>query len=262
MSMGFVARNSIIINRDGKEYEPNTPLSLGAGFAIRNTIFNFRFRLPVFTPNEDKYGETEALDIQIHHFGKQFLYDVFFQRYEGFYLDDREIEIIPDMMVQQIGFEITYLFNGKKFSSKAAFEQNELQLRSAGSLALGGGIYYYDMDLGTDSLTGKQPDFNNLILGINLGYAYTWVLNSHWLMTGIASVGAGFGNETDELGDGNIKVLPITFARGAIGYHRSGWGIDFSFLIHSKKLHYSEGSLDLTGTNFQIAFIKHINRLF
>lgn len=257
MIMGFVSRNYIQIDKD---YKPNSPINLGIGLSVKNTLLRFGLSLPVVSLNEDKYGKTENTDIQIHHFGRHFLFDLFYQRYKGFYSDDKETKLFPDMLLQQIGFEGTYLFNGNKFSSKAAFGQNEKQLKSAGSFVLGGGVYHYKID----TLSSKSQSFNNLLFALDAGYAYSWVLSDNWLITGIASVGITLGNETEKLKDGKIKVYPTVFARGAIGYHKSSdWGIVFSFLLNNKSVHYPHNNkFDLTAINMQISLIRYLDGFF
>lgn len=255
----FTSRNSIQID---KEYKPNTPLNLGIGFAIRNTVINVALQLPVLRQNEEKYGKTENTDVQIHNFGRYFVYDLFYQRYKGFYSDDRATRLSPDRLLRQIGFQGTYIFNGSKFSAKAAFQHRERQLKSAGSFILGGGLYHYKVKYTTETDL-RQISFNNLLLGLNVGYAYSWVVSEKLLMTCAASAGITLGNEFNELKNGKIKIYPTTFVRGAIGYHESIWGVNLSFLLHNKSL-YSPTNIkhELTAMNMKVAFILHIDRFY
>ena len=90
-----------------------------------------------------EYGKTKVLDFQIHNYGRNFIADVFVQNYKGFYTEKRKtITLYPDVSVRQIGAEGTYLFNGKTFSAKAAFQHSEKQLQSTGSFAIGVGFMF------------------------------------------------------------------------------------------------------------------------
>ena len=199
---------------------------------------------------------------QLHNFGRYFVFGLFYQRYKGFYSDDKETRLSPDRLLRQIGFQGTYIFNGSKFSAKAAFQHRERQLKSAGSFILGGGLYHYKVNYTTE-FNLRQINFKNLLLGLNTGYAYSWVVSDKWLMTCVASAGITLGNEIDELKNGKIKIYPTIFIRGAIGYHESVWGINFSFLFHSKTLHNSDiNKLNLTGINMKLSYILHIDSFF
>ncbi len=254
--IGFFSRDYIVVTEDTK---PNSPVNFGIGFALRNTLVKFSYNFPIIKRDDKKYGKTEITDIQIHNFGRHYLIDAFYQRYKGFYSDKNDIIILPNMSVQKIGFGGTYLSNGKKFSAKAAFEQNEKQLQSIGGYALGGGVYYYKIGLESPG----QLSFNNLLLEINAGYSYSWVINDNWLIAGIATAGITLGNETEKLKDGIIKVYPTILARGAIGYHQSFWGIYFSFLIHNNSLQYSNNKkLNLYSIDTQISNVIHFNSFF
>lgn len=254
--IGFLSRNHISVAEDIK---PNSPINFGIGFAFKNTLFKFSYKFPVVKMNEDKYGKTDITDIQIHNFGRHFLFDVFYQRYKGFYSENNETKILPNMSVQKIGFGGNYLFNGDKFSAKAAFTHDEKQLQSVGGYVLGGGVYYYKIGLESP----EQPSFNNLLLELNAGYSYSLVLNNNWLIAGIATAGITLGNETEKLKNGKLKIYPTIFARGAIGYHHSFWGIYFSFLLHNNSLQYSNNNkLNLTAIDMQISNVIRFNSFF
>jgi hypothetical protein len=74
-----------------------------------------------------------------------------------------------------------YLFNGKKFSYAAAYDQSVIQKRSAGSLMAGLMYNYTNIDYATDS----NGDIVYLMQGVGkvklwqgsvgAGYAYNWV---------------------------------------------------------------------------------------
>lgn len=254
--IGFFSRDYISVTEDIK---PNSPINFGIGFAYKNTLFKFSYKFPIVKMDENKYGKTDITDIQIHNFGRHFLIDAFYQRYKGFYSDQNDIKLFPEMSVQKIGFGGTYLFNGEKFSSKAAFEQDERQLQSAGSYALGAGLYFYKVGL----QSAEQLTFNNLLLELYAGYSYSWVPNKHWLLAGIATAGITLGNETEKLKNGKIKIFPTVLVRGAVGYHHSFWGIYFSFLLHNNSLQYSNNNkLNLTAIDMQISNIIRLNSFF
>lgn len=269
MFVGFVGTNSIQINDGNKDYIPNYPLIAGIGFSIKNTIFSGSLGYGFFPlKNEEEYGKTKSIDFRIHNYGKQFILDLFFINYKGFYSQDEEKEILtgvyPDMTIQQIGAEGTYVFNGKQFSSRAAFQQSEIQLKSAGSLLLGGGAYYYKVNGFQNDFTENDIKKKNIQLGINTGYAYSWVINRYWLLSGMATVGANVGNEPEKLKDWKLEFYPAVFARFAGSYHKNDWGVVLSVLLNNKSIHLLNGKeeLNLTTLGLQLSFVKHLDNIF
>lgn len=191
--VGYVSTNSLEMITADKKYMPNNPLNLGAGISVKNTVINMIFDYGLFPLKGKAYGKTKLTDFQIHNYRKHLVLDLFIQRYKGFYDPlsvDRGIVSYPDLSVSQIGGEGTYVFNGNKFSVRAAFEQSEKQLKSAGSFLLGGGVYFQKIGLDSMMLINGRSPINNFQTGLNLGYGYSWVINNRWQLSGIAKIGA------------------------------------------------------------------------
>lgn len=123
----FVATNMLMIGNGEMEFSPNSPIKAGLGFSIKNTVINFRVSTSIARVEGSEYGKTKATDFQLHNYGRKFILDLFVQRYKGFYEQDNggALTLYPDVSVSQIGAEATYVFNGDKFSSKAAFQQGD-----------------------------------------------------------------------------------------------------------------------------------------
>ncbi|MHA3789964.1 DUF4421 family protein [Flavobacterium hauense] len=260
MVKAYISRSGIEIEHNKKGYSPNNPTRLGIGFSLKNTVVNLSSSFGIF-PVEKDLGKTRSVDFQIHNYGRKFLIDLFYQKYKGFYNDDDNVMLYPDTSAQQIGGELTYVFNHDRFSTKAALEQTEKQLRSAGSFLVGGGAYHYKLRL-EDAFGAQKNSINNFQLGVSAGYGYTWVINKYWLLSGMATAGINMGNEVDVLEDGKIKLYPTAFARGGAGYHKDDWGIGMSFIVNNKLVYYTSDSFSLTSVNLQITYIKHFDRVF
>lgn len=261
MLAGFVANNSIQVQAGDKQYSPNNPMSVGAGFLLHHTVLNLRFGYGFIPIKGKEYGKTRSVDFQVHRYGRRFLLDLFYREYNGYYREEKEIiTLYPNLSVRQIGAEGTYIFNRRRFSAKAAFEQSEKQVRSAGSPLLGGGMYWHEIELDKNMPLPEHDPIDNFQLGLNAGYAYSWVIGRHWLLSGAATVGANFGNEPELLKDGKIKVYPTVFARGVASYHRSDWALSLSLLIHNKSVYLRDGDmLSLTSLNVQLGYVKHFD---
>lgn len=260
---GFLSNNSLEINEDNKIYKPNNLVKLGLGFSLKNTVFNFRYDVGVAQVGGKEHGPTKSVDFQVHRYGRRFLLDLFFLKYKGFYEGEKEIRLYPELSVNQIGAEGSYLFNSSQFSAKAAFEQSEKQLKSAGSFILGGGTYLYKIKSDRDLLATGNKYISNFQLGMNAGYAYSWVLGNHWLLSGMAKGGINIGNELQLLERGKINAYPTAFARGSAAYHKLDWVVSFLMLVNGKSLYSSQNRiLDLTSVNFEISYVKHFDNFF
>jgi hypothetical protein len=184
----YLSRNYIEIQQEGKDYKPNNPMSLGAGLSLKNTVLYLEYCWGLKFTTNPKFGKTSSLDFQLHNYGRKLLFDISYQNYKGFYHqsdkssdnENETIELYSDLKVRQIGAEVTYLFNGKRFSAKSAFAQSEKQLKSAGSFALGGGIYQNHISSGERLFATENFVANNLQFGITFGYAYSYVINKNY----------------------------------------------------------------------------------
>lgn len=257
----FVANNALLLQQGSKEYSPNNPLTVGVGFAIKNTVVNTRLSYGVADLKGKEYGRTRIFDFQLHNYGRKFILDLFIQNYKGFYTENRIITTYPDISVQHIGAEASYLFNGNKFLAKAAFQQSEKQLQSAGSFVAGGGIYGYRLKLGSElSVPDNKNYLDNLQFGVNGGYAYSYVLNPYWLLSGMATVGANVGNNPEAIKGGKLKMYPTAFARGAASYNKPNWAVAFAMLIHNKSVYaVQDTSFTITALSMQLTYVRRFD---
>lgn len=264
--MGSVSTSYVQVDDGTNHYTPNYPLTTGIGLAIKNTIVSLDAGYG-FIPlkNKNVYGRSKMTDFQIHRYGNNAIVDLYFQNYKGFY-SEKKIgivdHILPDMRVTQIGAEYSYLLNGKQFSSKAAFDLNEIQKKSAGSWLLGGGAYY-SLIKGLQSEENNGDQLENIQLGINAGYVYSYVLSEHWMLTAMAKGGVNFGNTPENISKGKVEIFPTAYARFAGNYHKNDWGLSLSILIGSKPVSPLNGStVSMTTLSMQMAYVKHIDYLF
>jgi len=82
-----------------------------------------------------------------------------------------------------------YVFNSRRFSYSAVFDQTCIQKRSCGSILLGANYLYNRMRLDLGGLGNFY--FRNKMLGIGGGYGYNLVLPRQWLISTSALLEAG-----------------------------------------------------------------------
>lgn len=249
-----------------KKFMPNTPMSLGLGVSVNNTIINLSYGHGLSFMKDAEKGKTKALDFQIHNYGRKFIIDLFIQKYHGFYTSDnldKNIQLYPDLNIQQYGAFGQYVFNNKKFSYKAAFNQNERQLKSAGSFLLGGGIYFTKIGSDSSFVHKSRNSLRNFQFGVSGGYAYTWAINKRWFTSGSITTGINFGTERiNDFGKQKIEIYPTFFPRISAGYNKEKWSLGLSYvnnLIFSSFSDNNNNNIGLVSGNLQIAYIWRLN---
>lgn len=265
--LGYVSTTSLEIDGDGRHYSSNYPLTTGVGFALKNTLLGFQVGyglVPLKSRRE--YGKSKTLDVRLHHYGRKFMLDVLVEDFKGFYSGQewgKAEEIHPDMSVKQFGLEGSYLFNGSRLSSKAAFGLNEIQLQSAGSVLLGGGVYYYDVEGIGEESSNPSGSFENMQMGVNGGYAHSWPVSQRWMLSGMVKIGGNLGKATRQVQGKGLSIYPTAVARFASSYHKADWGLSMVVLLNSKSIYPMQNDmLGLTTVNMQLSYVKHLNNLF
>ena len=92
-----------------------------------------------------------------------------------------KVELINPIKVHTVFVDGYYLFNGKRFSYAAAYDQSVLQKKSAGSLMAGAMYYHGSVDYASHSngdLIYMMKGLGKIKLwqgSVGVGYAYNWV---------------------------------------------------------------------------------------
>lgn len=269
----YISKNLLLLNRDSDvkdeevSYMSNTPVGIGLGFSWHNSSISFGYGFD-FMRDKEK-GKTKSLDFQYHHYGRKYVADFYFLKYKGFYIDeksgkdDKEIELCPDLTINQYGVAGQYVFNGNKFSYKATFDQSERQLKSAGSFILGGSAFLTEIKSDSSFIVDEKKDFRNFQIGVSAGYAYTWIIKKNYFITASTTAGMNFGKEN---GNNKLKVYPTALPRVSFGYNHKDWSLGMSFVGNMVSVAFSdESSINVFSGNFQLSFTKRFstyNKIF
>lgn len=249
-----------------REYLPNNPFSLGFGISIYNTVLSGSYGYPFDFTVEKDLGKTKIFDFQIHNYSKKFVADVFVQKYKGFYMSEQGIKgykICPDLEIKQYGAFGQYVLNHKKFSYKAAFNQSERQLKSAGSILLGVGIYYSKVESDSSFIYNDKNSMPNFQFGISGGYAYTWIPKQNYFVSGSVTTGIHFGYEkVEHFGKKKLEVYPTVFPRIAVGYNTEDWSLALSYISNMVfPVFLDKQSINLSAGTFQLNYVRRIHTL-
>lgn len=241
-------------------YRPNANNNVGFGFNYKLIGVNFAFNLPFINDDDDKYGDTKFLDLQAHLYLRKLVVDFYGQYYKGYYEARREkrisnafarnpVSFRPDILHTDLGLNVQYIFNDKRFSYRAAFMQNEYQKKSAGSFLVGGEVFAWQLR-GDSALVPAgfdSPGFFNdepfrgtstVSVAANAGYAYTLVLAKHFFITASLSASAGLNHTRFRYSDGRFSTTGWGWqlnntVRFAAGYNSSYYyfGLHYTDMI-------------------------------
>ena len=272
-----------IIKYDEKlTLKPNSPTSLGVGFNYKDYGLAIAFGLPKSEDSKRRYGTTKRLDLQINKIGDKIGIDGFAQFYRGYFnanphdfmnWENEEFPQLSEMRVISVGLNGFYIFNSERYSYKAAYVRNQVQLKSAGSFTIGIFGHYDLADSDNGFIPLEFPDsiadtfdlksFNTLALGITVGYLYTWVISKNFFVNG--GLTPGFGNQRIELetlqGEKSVQNAPAAqlAGRAAIGYESKFLFAGLSGVIIWRNFEYKGYDLDLATEHIKIFIGKRFS---
>ena len=236
-------------------YRPNSGNNLGIGFTYQK--FTLNIAGPVGFLNPDRQRDFPAyLDLQAHIYPRKMIVDLFGQFYNGFVLSADQLAgsdedyLRQDVKMRKIGLNFNYLPNGDKLSIQAAFNQSQIQKRSAFSPFYGfeiyGGKVFGDSLLVPDSEELAFANFqqvNYFQFGPNAGLAGTLVFGNGFFLSGVASANVSLGHSRWQNGTSTQtwKVFPTYFLRGFFGYNSRRFSINANYVW--KNLPLAEASL-------------------
>ncbi|PTN08929.1 DUF4421 family protein [Mangrovibacterium marinum] len=210
--------NHLILNDQenslGIKYRSNDSFKLGLG--VNYKWFGLKIGTDRFFSDNDtqKYGNTSSFGLQSYIIARPFILDVMALRTKGYYATlhgeqarqfqtvDGVYDRMGNLKTTNLGVNFIYVLNSKRFSYKAAFNQTDLQLKSAGSFLWGVGVSSLKIENGkgiipTEISTAYFVDWAELVLFHSyssygsFGYAYSLVPFPKAILTASTSVQIG-----------------------------------------------------------------------
>jgi hypothetical protein len=254
---------------NGKEtfrYKPNQSVSLG--LRLTHKWLSVAFSYGPKNVQENKYGATDHLNLVLNTYGKRIGADLYYLKYKGYYMSNprnvpeleqqyqHQFPIYPDLSTLNIGFNIAYIFNHRKYSYRSTFLHNDIQRKTAGSFILTGSYSFYRISSDTGIVPGEifsyvvpgaritSGDFNSV--SIMPGYSFTLVGLQRFFITMAPSLGPMLQHQSYTVDNGNKEkqrsdIVPRAMLKGGFGFNSRKFYIGYSGIIDSYIVPLSEG---------------------
>ena len=197
-------------NIQGVGYWPSFAPRLGPRIMWKDLGVVFTFALPIPTVEQQRRGSSEATEIVLNSYWRRNAIDLYYYRIRGFYASSPWSELdfsqparypqLPDAVVSDYGANWYFVIDPDQFSLKAAFDQNEFQVKSGGSFLINPFYNHFEMSLGTVLIPGIGDDSLQSVpnlasakldsIGSSVGGGYSFI-KGRFFATGLASVGPG-----------------------------------------------------------------------
>ena len=264
-------------------YRPNVQNTFGLSAHFKHVGLGVRFKLsphPSAKEQNKRNGNTDYFDLQFHSYGRKIGYDIYYQRYKGYFISDPDdifnsslngarLPRRDDLRLQNFNINFFLNFNPDKFSYRSSFIHDEQQLKSAGSFILTGSIGYFraaadSSFIPTNAKFGFHPEslFSKTefyTLSVTPGYAHTFVLfkrcyfsASLSALVGLQYYEAGSKKFYDEGFDHYFKGILRTSA----GYNGKKWA--FGMILSSDVQNLNTDFIQYQTVNLDVSlFVAH-----
>ncbi len=255
-------------NGNAVTYQSNMPMLIGIGVAFDRLAISFGYGVPGLF--DDETGEAAGFDLQTSFFRPRVALDVFAQYYSGFFnertIGDGVAEIVarPDMSVFKAGVYGQYIFNADKFSYRSSFTSTEVQRKSAGSLLLGGSVFYnafYHEDAIYSNDTNGSKTLYNIQFGPSAGYGYTAVFWKNYYASIAPTMGINLDfRKIDNHNYDKISGVPFAYVRFAFGYNSDAWSLLVT-TVYQQYLFFNTDkvAMQFADLNARLTFIKRFH---
>jgi hypothetical protein len=267
-------------------YQPNENFNVGAGFNYEWAGISAAFNFKLFNNDDPIYGKTKSYDLQSDIFSRRTLWTINFQSYTGFYWGNvnefdttwnvkDSVPIRPDIRTVNLGTNMIYTINHKKFSFKAPYTYTELQKRSAGSGLLGIQLSYYGMKADSTivpyilwpnyPIYGSMTDLITFSLGSSIGYSYTLVLWKHFyinatLMLGLSIQSIKASSQSGRMMIDESKLSTKSHARLSLGVNNEKCYYGISAILDSYPIRNEfQSEFIYNYGKFRIFYGRHLN---
>ena len=240
-------------------FKANHTYSLGFNVNLFDVNLGIVFAVPLNTKSEQLFGSSDVSDLQLIAISRRWFADVYFQRYNGFYVQSPDVVIPngqpfpqrPDLVTQNLGMSFAYIFNHQKFSLRAPYIFSERQKVSKGSFFLSYVLSSFTMAADSalipaskwiewgDGASVNEVRFTSL--GLAPGYSHTFVVKKFFLNMTLALGPAHYWvrySAATNPAQNDIRIDFYSLGRVGMGYNGERFYSGISVTAQSRSLTY------------------------
>ena len=230
-------------------YRPNSKQRYGVAGFYKWLGLGIAIQSPFPASKENIYGTSKSIDLRINAYGSWINAELAYANYKGFYLENTPKIIAGslsndpyyyrgDLQIESISGIVYFVPNYKKHSFKAAYIQNEYQLKSSGSLIIAPGVQINRIDADNILLPNDYSGRYNVyeedklvrgkfnVVGVFVGYSYTLVFLERFYVNAALLPGAFmqyYNYHTEERHYEKNNAYFLWTIRFAAGYNGKRW---------------------------------------
>ncbi|MBZ0243288.1 MAG: DUF4421 domain-containing protein [Bacteroidales bacterium] len=230
-------------------YRPNSKQHFGIAVYYKWFGLGLAVQSPFTNPNQDIYGNSKSIDLRLNAYGRLVNAELAYVNYRGYYLENTpkiidshlpgdQYYIRDDLSIESVSGLVYFVPNHKKHSFKAAYIQNEYQLKSSGSLIIAPAFQLNrltaDESLIPQDYSTKYDVFDEdklvrgkfNVVGVFVGYSYTLVFLERCYVNAAMLPGAFmqyYNYHTEENHYQKNNSYFLWTIRLALGYNGKHW---------------------------------------
>ncbi len=266
---------SLRTKRRRLNFKPNNSYSFGVGVYMFDVGFELAMAIPINEKNIDLYGETKARDLQLNVLARTYGFDLYVQKYKGFYITDPKVNIPKhkpypqrsDIATRNFGLSGLYILNDKKFSLKSAYNFAERQLESKGSFIMVGTLNAFrliaDSSIFTEDqrvIFGESSSFKELkytTFSLSPGYTYS-IVYKNFFLNGALVIGPAHSWVYYKRNDGSDKnetsVNAFSSIRIGLGYNSDHFFAGINFVTQGRNVKFEEVQFTNSSASLRLLF--------
>lgn len=186
------------------EMEPNKQNKIGGNVSYSFITLGYSFAPDFLAENKDN-EDSKLFNISLRMFPGKWMQFLEIYKEKGFYETDNFNIYLPETNSLKIGGSTSYILNDN-FSFRAISNQDEKQVKSAGSFIPGISYYYSKFNVVGESAEGRvDEDFHSVDLAFVPSYYYNFIPVEDLMLS--AGVGAGIGLNYSKSDDEKLTSL-------------------------------------------------------
>ncbi len=256
----FILKQEIDGKQENFNFFPNIKdkISFGVTYKIIDVSVGYT---PWFMKSEGSKYKASNFNFDTRFNYKKWYQSISIIKQKGFFteLKSKDGFYLPSFRSLRLGGTTSYVHNNN-FSFSALFNQNQWQIKSAGSFVSNFAYYYTSLENKDDKATFDIETYN---LSLSPSYYYTWVINKKVFLSGGVGVGAGINIHNKK-----TSALCQVIFNSKLGYDANSFYSyleinNSSFLFNENKAHIDETSLNaLISMGFRFDPPKKIKNIY